>query len=130
MDLSVLCTDVADDISPGMMVHFSLIFTRSQLVSFVILAFVHPRVKAFSLVTCKFVSGYNFGDHGRVTFLLNTYALSIVSLSRSASLKVTPNWSQFFEYEHISLSCERIASGEWTVWRSPAKKGSVYCLNN
>ncbi|XP_030580946.1 Fc receptor-like protein 4 [Archocentrus centrarchus] len=34
-----------------------------------------------------------------------------------ASLKVTPNWSQFFEYEKIALSCEQVTSGEWTVWR-------------
>ncbi|XP_035771834.1 sodium/hydrogen exchanger 9B2-like [Neolamprologus brichardi] len=42
-----------------------------------------------------------------------------------ASLKVIPNWSQFFEYEKITLSCDEITSGEWTVWRYTTE-GSVY----
>ncbi|XP_039866489.1 sialoadhesin-like isoform X3 [Simochromis diagramma] len=62
-------------------------------------------------------------DAMKAILLLLLLSTCRTSAQSRASLKVTPNWSQFFEYEHISLSCERIASGEWTVWRSPAKKG-------
>ncbi|XP_041842151.1 Fc receptor-like protein 5 isoform X2 [Melanotaenia boesemani] len=33
-----------------------------------------------------------------------------------ASLKVSPSWSQHFEYEEISISCEQLGPGDWTVW--------------
>ncbi|XP_044039998.1 Fc receptor-like protein 5 isoform X2 [Siniperca chuatsi] len=34
-----------------------------------------------------------------------------------SSVMVTPRWSQYFEYNSVSVSCEDFSSGEWTVWR-------------
>ncbi|KAK2863464.1 hypothetical protein Q5P01_002997 [Channa striata] len=38
-----------------------------------------------------------------------------------ASVTVTPNRSQHFEYDQVSVSCEHFGSGEWTVWRYTIK---------
>ncbi|KAK2899410.1 hypothetical protein Q8A73_012539 [Channa argus] len=44
-----------------------------------------------------------------------------VFLSPSASVTVTPNRSQYFEYEQVDVSCEQFSSGGWTVWRYTTK---------
>ncbi|XP_041859619.1 Fc receptor-like protein 5 [Melanotaenia boesemani] len=33
-----------------------------------------------------------------------------------ASIKVSPSWPQYFEYDEISISCEQFGPGKWTVW--------------
>lgn len=70
---------------------FSLVYSIRELfleylVLFVHFAFVHLGVKAFSssgrsktTSTCKLVSGYGFGDEGRVTFLLTLTLCSCIS---------------------------------------------------
>ncbi|XP_072235766.1 high affinity immunoglobulin gamma Fc receptor I-like [Leuresthes tenuis] len=56
------------------------------------------------------------------TALLVLLLLSSCQTSAShASLTVTPSWSQYFEYEDVSISCEQLGPGEWTVWRSTTK---------
>ncbi|XP_078020398.1 Fc receptor-like protein 5 isoform X2 [Epinephelus lanceolatus] len=39
------------------------------------------------------------------------------SLLLRVSVTVTPGWSQFFEYGEVSLSCDHVSSGKWSVWR-------------
>ncbi|XP_004575783.3 Fc receptor-like protein 4 [Maylandia zebra] len=53
----------------------------------------------------------------KTVLLLLLLSTCRTSAHSRASLKVIPNWSQFFEYEKITLSCDEITSGEWTVWR-------------
>ncbi|XP_038587844.1 Fc receptor-like protein 5 isoform X2 [Micropterus salmoides] len=57
----------------------------------------------------------------KVTHLL-LLLLSVcrTSASTRASLMVTPSWSQYFEYETVTVSCDSTSSGEWTVWRYTA----------
>ncbi|XP_071315342.1 high affinity immunoglobulin gamma Fc receptor I-like isoform X2 [Trachinotus anak] len=38
-----------------------------------------------------------------------------------ASVTVVPNRSQYFEYEHISVTCDPLSSAQWTVWRYTTK---------
>nr|XP_033465118.1 Fc receptor-like protein 5 [Epinephelus lanceolatus] len=39
------------------------------------------------------------------------------SVHSRVSVTVTPGWSQFFEYGEVSLSCDHVSSGKWSVWR-------------
>ncbi|XP_042073163.1 Fc receptor-like B, partial [Haplochromis burtoni] len=57
----------------------------------------------------------------KTVLLLLLLSICRTSAHSRASLKVIPNWSQFFEYEKITLSCDEITSGEWTVWRYTAE---------
>ncbi|XP_078020400.1 uncharacterized protein LOC117245744 isoform X2 [Epinephelus lanceolatus] len=39
------------------------------------------------------------------------------SVHSRVSVTVTPGWSQFFEYGEVSLGCDHVSSGKWSVWR-------------
>ncbi|XP_075307274.1 high affinity immunoglobulin gamma Fc receptor I-like [Odontesthes bonariensis] len=43
------------------------------------------------------------------------------SAGPAAYLRVSPSWSQFFEYEEVSISCEPLGPGDWMVWRYTTK---------
>ncbi|XP_031174458.1 Fc receptor-like protein 5 [Sander lucioperca] len=53
--------------------------------------------------------------------------IASLSLMLSASLIVTPNRSQFFQYEEISLRCAANSSG-WTVKRNISARTSQACM--
>ncbi|XP_054456939.1 sialoadhesin-like isoform X1 [Anoplopoma fimbria] len=47
------------------------------------------------------------------------------SVHSRASVTVTPNKSQFVDYDKVSVSCEQMSSGEWTTWRCTTKSKTV-----
>ncbi|XP_030018129.1 low affinity immunoglobulin gamma Fc region receptor II-a-like isoform X2 [Sphaeramia orbicularis] len=61
-----------------------------------------------------------FSAHPRPVMLL------LCCRSNHASLKVSPNWSQFFNWESVSLSCEDEGPG-WTLRRNTSTDTRAQC---
>ncbi|XP_030018124.1 high affinity immunoglobulin gamma Fc receptor I-like [Sphaeramia orbicularis] len=52
--------------------------------------------------------------------------MSLLSCTTTASLKVSPNWSQFFKGQSVSLSCEDEGPG-WTLRRNTSTETRTQC---
>lgn len=118
--------------------HLSSFLCFYMTVSYFVYTFLHHSHQMFLIFTFSLLAVFTFALLAFISFFLSylnflyllTPYLSLLQPLRAACLRVSPDRSQFFWYESITLSCEDpLNSTGWMVKRKTSKSGVRPCAN-